>query len=192
MSDDAAHLIPRTDCFKVGLQSALCLVSLGNDFFYVSGLPLIYVIARPNQGIRHLHIALYLRKGHPILLFRLYFAPVDQLELGDIFKYLIHCLQVVFSYGRHLLAVSLCLVGFLAERSAGHHRVSPSFPGLYLALELSELPLFLLAPLLCHQEVVAFDVVLRALLLEPLVELLRQVPLILSNRYRRGGHLPCP
>jgi hypothetical protein len=137
MSDDAAHLIPRTDCFKVGLQSALCLVSFGNDFFYVSGLPLIYVIARPNQGIRHLHIALYLRKGHPILLFRLYFAPVDQLELGDIFKYLIHCLQVVFSYGRHLLAVSLCLVGFLAERSAGHHRISPAFPGLYLALELS-------------------------------------------------------
>ena len=122
---------------------------------------------------------------------RLYIAPVDQLELGDIFKYLIHCLQVVFSNGRHLLAVSLCLVGFLGECSAGHHRISPSFPGLYLALELSKLPLFLLAPLLRHQEVVAFDVVLGALLLEPLVELLGQVPLILSYRYCRG-RLPCP
>jgi hypothetical protein len=151
VSDNTAYLIPRTDCFKVGLQSALCFVSLGNDFFYVSGLPLIYVIPRPNQGIWHLHIALYLRKGHSVLLFRLYFASLDQLEVGDIFEDFIHRLQVVFSYGRHLLAVSLCLVRFLGECSPGHHRISPAFPGLYLPLELSELPLFLLAPLLCHQ-----------------------------------------
>jgi hypothetical protein len=48
VSDDAADLIPRTDCFKVGLQGTLSFVSLGNYFFYVSCLPLINVIARPN------------------------------------------------------------------------------------------------------------------------------------------------
>jgi hypothetical protein len=151
VSDDAADLIPRTNCFKVGFQGALSYVSLGYDFFYVSCLPLINVIAGPNQGIRHLDITLNLRKGNTVLLFWLYFTPADQLELWDIFKNFIHCLQVIFSYGRHLLAVSLCLVRFLTERGSCHHRGSPAIPGLNLPLELSQLPLFLLPPLLCHQ-----------------------------------------
>ena len=154
MSDDSADLIPNTNCFKVGLQGALCFLSLGYDLGYVSRLPLINVKAGTNHWVRHLHIALNLRYGNAILLFWLDFALLDQLKLGDLFKDLLHRLQVVFSYGRHLLTGSLCLVRLLllTERGgSGHHRTSPSIiPGLYLSLELSQLPLFLLPPLLSH------------------------------------------